>query len=112
MKTRELIQQLNDADPTGELECCIKNSDISHVDVVPAYYDGTLELLVRDIDNPARVRSAIYETSGKKLRICPLSIEDVIFDDPDLVVQIHSCDEEIRDRLEASIASYRSKAKN
>ncbi len=48
MKTKELIRQLQREDPSGELECCVDNSDIFFVEHLPAYYDGCLEVLVRD----------------------------------------------------------------
>ena len=48
MKTSELIRLLQEADPSGEVECCIDNHDIYSVELWPAFYDGALEILVRD----------------------------------------------------------------
>lgn len=84
MKTKDVIARLQKADPSGELECCINNIDISHIDTLPAYYDGYLEVLMRDEYD--RVVGAKYVGSGKKVFIGTYTIEDVIFDHDDLPI--------------------------
>ena len=88
MKTKELIHRLQEADPSGEMDCCVSNADIFFVDVEPAYWDGCLQVLIRD---PAKspyydVVGAKYVSSGKKLVIRPLSISDAIFENEKLPV--------------------------
>ena len=111
MNTRELTEKLSIADPSGELECCIGNSHISHIDVVPAFYDGALEVLVWDKADPSKIRAAKLETSGKKVRINSLSIEAAIYDNPEMAVDIRAHDNGVRERLEAQVTLYRSQAK-
>lgn len=79
MKTKELIQRLNEADPGGDAECCINNHDILYVESMPAWYDGKLEILDRDksIDG-YNVIGARVVASGQKIKIHSHSIEDMI----------------------------------
>ena len=109
MKTRELIRLLEEADPSGELECCIQNCDINFVDVAPAYYDGPLELLHRSGSDEKAVAASLT-TTGQKVRIHALSIEDIIYDQPEFEIKIEVHDESLRARLERQIEEWRSAA--
>jgi hypothetical protein len=85
MKTKDLIAELQEADPSGELEVCVENVDIFAVATEPAYWDGRLQVLKRD---PAKkpyfdVIGGKYVTSGHKVVISPMSITDVLWDNPD-----------------------------
>jgi hypothetical protein len=85
MKTKDLIKELQEADPSGEIEVCVNNIDIFTVTTEPAYYDGRLQLLIRD---PAKkpyydIVGGRYVSSGAKVVISPMSITDVLWDDPD-----------------------------
>ena len=81
MKTRELIKQLQDADPSGELECCVDNQDIHFIFVQPGNYDGLLEILVRDqAQKGFNVVGGILQCKGRKVRIRTLSLEDCLFE--------------------------------
>lgn len=74
MKGKELIRQLQEADPTGEIEVCIGNADVWDVTVLPAYYDGALHVIERDAENrPMRGRRV---RSGEKVSLGSISIED------------------------------------
>ena len=88
MKSRELIRLLQEEDPTGETEVCVGNVDIFSVHTEPAYYDGRLQLLVRDESKKPYydVVGGKYCTSGLKVVVTPLSITDVLWDDPDATV--------------------------
>lgn len=89
MKTKELIRLLQIEDPTGEAECCIDNADILCVERMPAYYDGRLEVLIRDPSLPYyNVVGAKITGSGVKVNIHRHSIEDALYDDPDLPVTV------------------------
>jgi hypothetical protein len=85
MKTKDLIAELQEADPSGEIEVCVGNVDIFSVATEPAYWDGRLQVLKRD---PAKkpyfdVIGGKYVTSGQKVVIETMSITDVLWDNPD-----------------------------
>jgi hypothetical protein len=85
MKTKDLIAELQEADPSGELECCVENIDIFTVTTEPAYWDGRLQVLKRD---PAKkpyydLVGGKYTSKGSKVVISPMSITDLLWDDPD-----------------------------
>ena len=86
MKTKELIKRLQEIDPSGEIECCIMNMDIHFADLMPAYWDGTLEILKRDPDCKFyNIIGGKYTQNGPKIKIIPLSITDAISIDPALL---------------------------
>jgi hypothetical protein len=76
MKTKDLIAQLQVADPTGEEHCCIGNADIWSVNVEPAYYDGCLQVIERDqVNRPLRGHRV---RSGYKVVLSPLFLHDAL----------------------------------
>ena len=88
MKSKELIRLLLAEDPTGEVEVCVNNADILDVFTAGAYYDGKLQLLIRD---PAKVDcydvvGGKYVTTGSKIVISPMSITDMLWGEPDTPV--------------------------
>lgn len=92
MKTKKLIQLLQEEDPSGELECCVGNVDIYFVSKEPAYYDGRQEILVRDEANPYyNVTGAKITGRGDKIQFHLLSIDDAIWNDPELPVDLSEC---------------------
>jgi len=88
MKTKDLIKLLQEADPEGETECCIGNADIHFVEKLPAYYDGTLQVLLRDHskDPYYNICGAKYTSQGSKIQIRSLSITDAIANDKELPI--------------------------
>lgn len=85
MKTKEVIEMLQKADPSGELECVVGNFPIISAAVLPAYWDGCLQILHR---NPGYTFHAAEYVSGDwkcSIRACP--IEDALLDNPDLPVK-------------------------
>jgi hypothetical protein len=110
MKTHELIQRLQEADPNGDMECCVDNHDILFVERQSAFYDGELEILVRD---PSRrlhydVVGGIIRRTGYKLRIHVWSLEDAIGEahgEP-FPIEIEGADESTRKRLELKIQTW------
>lgn len=87
MKTKELIRQLMEQDPSGEEEVCVNNVDIHFVQREPACWDGHHQVLIRDESNPYyNVIGAEYRSDGIKINITPLSIHGVIYNDPDTPV--------------------------
>jgi hypothetical protein len=89
MKVKELIKLLQEEDPTGELEVAIDNQDIHYIDVVEAYWDGRLERVIKDSAIKGyNVIGGKVLSSGKKLRIHTIGIEDVICNDPDVDIDL------------------------
>ena len=84
MKTKELIEQLLKEDPEGEFDVCVGNEPIIWVSRLPAYHDGRLQVVERDSKN--RPVSAKFSSSSCKIQLRTYSIEDAIWDDPDLPV--------------------------
>lgn len=107
MKTKELIRQLQENDPTGEEECCVGNADIHFVESLPAYYDGCLQVLKRDEANEYyNIIGAKYTCRGRKVKIHTLSISDALFNDKDLPVEF-DCSEASKERYEKLVADRR-----
>jgi hypothetical protein len=91
MKTSELIKHLQEADPSGEMECCLGNHDIHYVSAEPAYWDGCLQVLKRDPNKQYyNIIGAEYRSSGDKLVIHGLSVMDAILNDPEVPVTYDS----------------------
>ena len=78
MKTKELIRQLQEADPSGELEVGIHNEDILSIEHLPAYYDGSLQVINKN-EKGHIVSGEIYRT-GSKIKICTYPLEDAVLD--------------------------------
>ena len=109
MKTKELIRQLNEADPSGEEEVCVGNTDIHFADRWPAYYDGCLQVLKRDESNPCyNITGAEIRGEGVKVQIHTLSIKNAILEDPDMEVTF---DGEPREWYVERIKEWRKEAK-
>ena len=88
MKTKELIRQLQKADPSGEMDCCIGNVDIHFVNVSPSYYDGCKQVLIRDEKNPFyNIIGAKVVSEGQKVVLHELSIKSILWDDPDSPIE-------------------------
>ena len=112
MKTRILIEKLQQADPSGELECCVHNVDIMDVAVLPAYYDGALQVLKRDDSNPYyNVVGAKYTSIGKKVVIFPLSIEDAIDNQWDIPVEYEGMSDQTRAYYEKQVEDWREETR-
>lgn len=110
MKTKDLIALLQKADPTGELECCVRNRDIFAVYPTEAYWDGPQQILVRDPANPHyNVVGAIFNREGTKVQIETHSIKDAIFENPELPVKIKAKVSD--DHIAENIRKWREEAK-
>jgi hypothetical protein len=83
MNTRELIQKLQEADPSGNLPVTFGGGTIFGAYKIGAYYDGPYQQL--DVTEDG-VTSAKYVFKGDKVVILSMNIEDAIYDDPDLLV--------------------------
>jgi hypothetical protein len=97
MKTKLLVQLLQEADPSGELDVCVGKEDIFIVGREPAYYDGCQEVLVRDHSrSDYNVVGAEIRCRGEKVRLRTLPIEWAILEDPGLPV---TCPESYEDEV-------------
>jgi hypothetical protein len=95
MKTKDLIKELQTADPSGEIECCIDNAAISYIVVEEAYYDGALHVIeFNENHHPVR---GYRQHSGEKVVISHMYINDAV-DWPDFKVEYLT--EEDRKRYE------------
>lgn len=109
MKTKELIKRLQKADPTGEGEVCYGNEDILFIETLPAYYDGSLQVLVRDEKrDDYNVVGAKFVRTGSKVQIVTYSIEDAVYDNPELPVEF---DQWASDRDRTRLDEWRLKAR-
>lgn len=84
MKTRELIELLQKADPDGNTEVTIGNSQISYIDRLPAYYDGKMQKILYDKDYVPRI--GILCSSGNKIVIHYTSIDDALSNNPFMTI--------------------------
>jgi len=82
VKVKELIRLLQEEDP--ESEACVHNADIESVYAAQAYWDGRLQVLERDAEG--YVIGGKYTSKGWKVNICPSSITEQIWGDPDFKV--------------------------
>lgn len=109
MKTRDLIAALQEADPSGEIECCVGNVDIHFVSREPSYYDGPLQVLKRDSTTEYyNIIGAEYRRSGSKVQIHTLSIDSAIFNDEEMPVTYDS--ENTKDYCGNRVEKYRAEA--
>jgi hypothetical protein len=82
VKVKELIRLLQEEDP--ESEACVHNADIESVYAAQAYWDGRLQMLERDAEG--YVIGGKYTSKGWKVNICPSSITEQIWGDPEFKV--------------------------
>jgi hypothetical protein len=90
MKSKELIKQLQELDPTGEIEVGCGNHDIWYAERMPAYYDGRFQLLLRDPKLTGKcfdIIGARYVSRGDKIKLVSMGVADVLWDNPDAVVE-------------------------
>lgn len=104
MKTKKVIERLQQLDPTGEEEVSVCGRDIIEITIYPAYYDGALEVLERDESKSDVAEFQITKgrmiRSGNKIIINPMSIEEALLDNPELPVEIEAAtDNEWRQML-------------
>lgn len=83
MKSKVLIEILQDLDPSGETEVTAGGGDIFSVEILPAYWDGSLNVLIRDPSKAPYYDVIGMEEirTGNKIRLNIMGLDDVIFDD-------------------------------
>jgi len=85
MKTKELIEQLQLEDPTGELEVCMGNEPIVGAHTLPAYYDGCPFSLLRD--DKGNLVGIKRTSNGYIVSITSYDISDLLLDYPKLKIE-------------------------
>jgi hypothetical protein len=102
VKTKDLIRQLQKADPSGELECSVHGKDVFFVEQEPGWKDGHYEVLIRDVAQPGyNVIGAKASLKGEKITIHTLSIQDALWDNPDLQVECQDANRRVRELVES-----------
>jgi len=103
MKTSELIDILRKEDPSGKMEVGIDGIDIEWVVPVPYGYDGPQEILVKEGGEIVKARILYdggYDVAGRRLKIHATSIQDALFIDPDLPVEVVPPSESMQAKIE------------
>lgn len=109
MKTKELVRLLQQADPTGEVDCCVNGIDVFSVRRLPAFQDGPKEVLHREPDRKPHfdVVGGTISRRGEKVLIKTLSLKSALINDPDLHIEVVDCDE----RTEIQVQQWRDEAR-
>jgi hypothetical protein len=76
MTSKELIEALRRLDPEGNIQVAVGNFPIMDVLLLPASYDGCLQLIEENADGEP-IRGS-YQSSGKKLCLYCCSIRDAV----------------------------------
>jgi hypothetical protein len=93
MKTSELIAQLREADPSGEIEVFSGSCPVYGVENLPAYYDGPAQSLIRNSNNIKGIKLRI---SGRKIKLHTIDYEVILWDTPDAEIDLSELGEAAR----------------
>lgn len=111
MKSKELIALLQKEDPDGDTDVCTGISPVVEVYRSPAYYDGSLERLIRD--EQGKIISAKIVRTGDKIVLRTMGLDDAIFyaleAGYDLPVDLSDCSGSAR--YAETIAKYREESR-
>lgn len=104
MKTKELIKQLNEADPEGNSEVNIHGSgDIFHCESLPGYYDGCYEILIRNKGKEPfyNLEGIMFTKEGSKVIIKAYDFKDGLWDNNGTfpIIFDKSMDEHSKERI-------------
>lgn len=109
MKTKEVIRLLQECDPSGEEEVLVGNRDIFDIHMEPSYYDGCAQIMIRDPDcEYYNIIGAKWTAKGHKIVISGIGIEDVIWNNPDVPVEVDGGSYE---RLSQKVEEWRQEAR-
>lgn len=113
MTTGELIELLKAVDPDGTTPVCVSNADVYTVTRLEAYYDGRLEQLVHDEAKRGKAWSVVGARlirTGDKIAIRPLSIEEVLVENPSMPVEVSDRDRDTVERWRIEARRIRAAA--
>lgn len=110
MKTRELIAQLQEQDPSGELEVVAGGTPIYFVQRYAAYYDGCLRSLIIDDSKKPHYSIVGFKVTGRgeKVKLHLMDLDDVICDDPDAVLDVSELEPHRAARYQQLADGYRA----
>lgn len=110
MTSKEVIKLLQELDPTGETEVSVGNHAISYINEEPAYYDGKLQSLLYDADG--QIIGIKYKTQGSKLVISEMGVTDLLWENPEAIVDYSEIPEHGRERYKISDEATRDASRN
>ena len=89
MKSKEVIRQMLELDPSGEIEVFC-DGDIFFLVKLPAYYDGRPETLIRDtnVSGYNVIGLKQLDKNAEKIQIVSLTDDDVIENAIDFKIKI------------------------
>ncbi len=90
MKSKELIKQLQELDPTGEIEVIGSAGDISFADRIQDYYDGYARTLLRDKAGHIIGMEIGSPIHADKIVLFEVDTDTVLLDDPDAIIINHT----------------------
>jgi hypothetical protein len=110
VKVKELIRQLQELDPTGEIEVVGCAGDIDFVDCLKSYYDGHPGILIRDGCNILGIQIGLPNDEWK-IVLREMNMEDVLLDNPDAQVIIDTGSPQSNARYQERADKIRAKSK-
>lgn len=110
MKTKDVIAMLQKADPTGEVDVCVGNVDISYIGRLPAYYDGSQQVLI--LNEKGRVIGGKYKREGNKVQIHLLPFSTLLWDHVDIEIDYSELDEGRKQEYKENHDNIRKAAMN
>ncbi len=90
MKSKELIRQLQELDPVGDIEVIGSAGDISFADRVQDYYDGYARTLLRNEKGHIIGLEIGSATHADKIVLFELDTDAVLLDDPEAIIINHT----------------------
>jgi len=114
MKTKELIKELNEIDPSGNLEVTVGKIPIHFVERLPSYYDGKLQILMHDPKKAPYydICGGVITDKGQHVCIHMLSIQDAIYEDPELKVILDLSSPERNAEYRDTVEDWRGRARD
>jgi hypothetical protein len=90
MTTKEFIEFLQKEDPEGTAEVVVDNQPVYVVERLPGYYDGPYWKLIQDPTKKGsyNILGITYTKLGNKLRIRTMGHNDVLWDNPEAIVEL------------------------
>jgi hypothetical protein len=108
MKTKELIQQLQELDPEGEIEVVADGAPIYFAEKLPACYDGSLQILAQDSNRKGyNVVGYKVTNKGNKILLRTLDLESVMWENDDAQIDLSEISGATREQWEYRVAKIK-----
>ena len=98
MKTKELIQQLQELDPEGDIDVIIDGVPVWTVEDLPAYYDGLKPELIQLGHEYFDIIGYRYTSKGRKISLRSCRLSDALVE---LMQASYEPEEDIRVEIDA-----------